>query len=34
MIRRVGLRERFVFAGGVAQNPCLRRLFSERWACR
>jgi predicted CoA-substrate-specific enzyme activase len=29
MIRRVGVRERFVFAGGVAQNPCLRALLGE-----
>jgi len=29
MIRRVGIEERFVFAGGVAHNPCLQRLFSE-----
>ncbi|MFN2225624.1 MAG: acyl-CoA dehydratase activase [Anaerolineae bacterium] len=29
MIRRVGVQERFVFAGGVAQNPCLARLFGE-----
>ncbi len=29
MVRRVGLRERFVFAGGVANNPCLRQLFAE-----
>jgi predicted CoA-substrate-specific enzyme activase len=28
MIRRVGVQERFVFAGGVAHNPCLQRLFS------
>jgi predicted CoA-substrate-specific enzyme activase len=28
MIRRVGTRERFVFAGGVAQNPCLQQLFA------
>lgn len=28
MIRRVGVKERFVFAGGVAQNPCLQRLFA------
>ena len=28
MIRRVGVQERFVFAGGVAQNACLQRLFS------
>ena len=29
MIRRVGVQERFVFAGGVANNPCLQRLFAE-----
>ncbi len=29
MVRRVGLRERLVFAGGVANNPCLRHLFAE-----
>jgi (R)-2-hydroxyacyl-CoA dehydratese activating ATPase len=29
MIRRVGVQERFVFAGGVALNPCLQRLFSQ-----
>lgn len=29
MVRRVGVQERFVFAGGVAQNPCLRQLFAE-----
>jgi predicted CoA-substrate-specific enzyme activase len=29
MVRRVGVQERFVFAGGVAHNPCLQRLFSE-----
>jgi predicted CoA-substrate-specific enzyme activase len=29
MIRRVGVRERFVFAGGVALNPCLQQLFAE-----
>ena len=29
MIRRVGVRERFVFAGGVARNPCLQHLFAE-----
>jgi predicted CoA-substrate-specific enzyme activase len=29
MIRRVGARERFVFAGGVAQNPCLQQLFAS-----
>ncbi len=27
MIRRVGIKERFVFAGGVAHNPCLQQLF-------
>jgi predicted CoA-substrate-specific enzyme activase len=29
MIRRVGVEERFVFAGGVANNPCLQKLFAE-----
>ena len=29
MIRRVGLAERFVFAGGVARNPCLQQLLAE-----
>jgi len=29
MVRRVGVRERFVFAGGVALNPCLQQLFAE-----
>jgi predicted CoA-substrate-specific enzyme activase len=29
MIRRVGVRERFVFAGGVARNPCLQELFAQ-----
>jgi predicted CoA-substrate-specific enzyme activase len=29
MIRRVGVEERFVFAGGVAYNPCLQQLFAE-----
>ena len=29
MVRRIGLRERFIFAGGVANNPCLRQLFAE-----
>ena len=32
MIRRVGVRERFVFAGGVARNPCLQHLFAEALA--
>ncbi len=29
MVRRVGVRPRFVFAGGVAYNPCLQKLFAE-----
>lgn len=29
MVRRVGLAERFVFAGGVALNPCIRQLLAE-----
>jgi predicted CoA-substrate-specific enzyme activase len=29
MVRRVGVQERFVFAGGVAHNRCLQRLFAE-----
>jgi predicted CoA-substrate-specific enzyme activase len=29
MVRRVGVQQRFVFAGGVALNPCLQQLFSE-----
>ena len=29
MVRRVGVRHRFVFAGGVANNPCLQQLFAE-----
>jgi predicted CoA-substrate-specific enzyme activase len=29
MIRRVGVQERFVFAGGVAHNPCLQQLFAK-----
>lgn len=29
MVRRVGVRQRLVFAGGVAQNPCLQHLFSQ-----
>jgi len=28
MVRRVGVGERFVFAGGVAYNPCLQKLFA------
>jgi activator of 2-hydroxyglutaryl-CoA dehydratase len=34
MVRRVGLRERVIFAGGVAQNRCLQKLLSERLALR
>jgi predicted CoA-substrate-specific enzyme activase len=29
MVRRVGVEERFVFAGGVACNPCLQHLFGQ-----
>jgi predicted CoA-substrate-specific enzyme activase len=29
MVRRVGVEERFVFAGGVAHNPCLQQLFAQ-----
>jgi predicted CoA-substrate-specific enzyme activase len=29
MVRRVGVHERFVFAGGVAHNPCLQQLFAQ-----
>jgi predicted CoA-substrate-specific enzyme activase len=29
MVRRTGVAERFVFAGGVAHNKCLQQLFSE-----
>jgi activator of 2-hydroxyglutaryl-CoA dehydratase len=29
MVHRVGVQSRFVFAGGVACNPCLQRLFTE-----
>jgi predicted CoA-substrate-specific enzyme activase len=29
MVRRVGVQKRFVFAGGVALNPCLRQLFAQ-----
>jgi predicted CoA-substrate-specific enzyme activase len=29
MVRRVGVSERFVFAGGVAYNPCLQQLFAQ-----
>jgi predicted CoA-substrate-specific enzyme activase len=29
MVRRVGVQKRFVFAGGVACNPCLQQLFAR-----
>jgi predicted CoA-substrate-specific enzyme activase len=29
MVRRVGVYERFVFAGGVAHNLCMRQLLAE-----
>lgn len=29
MVRRVGLESRFVFAGGVALNPCMRVLLEQ-----
>lgn len=29
MVRRVGLKGRVVFTGGVAQNPCMVKLLSE-----
>jgi predicted CoA-substrate-specific enzyme activase len=32
MVRRVGIQQRLVFAGGVAHNPCLQHLFSEALA--
>ena len=34
MIRRTGVAERFIFAGGVAQNRCLQKLFAESLAVR
>ena len=30
MVQRIGLRPRFVFAGGVALNPCMRCLLAEK----
>lgn len=30
LLRRVGIREEVVFAGGVALNPCMRELLEER----
>jgi predicted CoA-substrate-specific enzyme activase len=29
VVRRVGYQERFVFAGGVAHNPCMRQLIEN-----
>jgi predicted CoA-substrate-specific enzyme activase len=29
MVRRVGVQQRFIFAGGVALNPCLHQLFAQ-----
>jgi predicted CoA-substrate-specific enzyme activase len=34
LVRRVGVGERFVFAGGVAYNPCLQRLLAEELSVR
>jgi (R)-2-hydroxyacyl-CoA dehydratese activating ATPase len=30
MVQRVGARSRFVFAGGVACNPCMRHLLTKK----
>lgn len=30
MVRRVGMKQRVIFAGGAAMNRCLRRLIGER----
>ena len=30
MARRVDLKNRLVFAGGVAKNPCITRLLSQK----
>jgi len=29
MVRRVGRQPKFVFAGGVAYNPCMRQLLAH-----
>ena len=29
MVRKIGIHERFVFAGGVAQNPCIQQLLAK-----
>jgi predicted CoA-substrate-specific enzyme activase len=34
MIRRVGFAPRFVFGGGVAQNPCICALLAETLGCQ
>lgn len=31
MVRRVGLKQRIVFAGGVAKNPCITQMFSQKF---
>ena len=30
MVRRIGYQDRVVFAGGVAKNPCMRELLSQK----
>ena len=30
MARRVGIKERVVFAGGAALNPCLKKMLSDK----
>ena len=30
MVRRVGVHRRFVFAGGVARNPCMQELLARQ----
>ena len=32
MLRRLGVRERLVFAGGVARNVCMRQLLAQELA--
>ena len=32
MVRRTGVQERFIFAGGVAHNLCLQELFAQALA--
>jgi activator of 2-hydroxyglutaryl-CoA dehydratase len=34
MLKRVSVREPILFAGGVAQNPCMRHLLEEVLATR